>query len=31
VAEALMANADELLAVTPQLRKSDILADKLPA
>ena len=30
VAEALMANADELLAVKPQLRKSDVLADKLP-
>lgn len=30
VAEALMANADELLAVAPQIRKSDVLADKLP-
>jgi quinol monooxygenase YgiN len=31
VAEALMANADELLAAAPQIRKADVLADKLPA
>jgi len=30
VAAALMANADELLAAAPQIRKSDVLADKLP-
>jgi quinol monooxygenase YgiN len=30
VAAALMAHADELLAVAPQIRKSDVLADKLP-
>ncbi|WP_242076518.1 putative quinol monooxygenase [Brevundimonas diminuta] len=30
VAEALMANADELLAAAPQIRKADVLADKLP-
>lgn len=30
VAEALMANADELLASAPQIRKADVLADKLP-
>ena len=31
VAAALMANADELLATPPQIRKADVLADKLPA
>jgi quinol monooxygenase YgiN len=31
VAAALMAKADELLAAAPQIRKSDVLADKLPA
>ncbi len=31
VAAALMARADELLAAAPQIRKSDVLADKLPA
>jgi len=30
VAAALMANAAELLASAPQIRKSDVLADKLP-
>jgi len=30
VAEALMANAAELLASAPQIRKADVLADKLP-
>ncbi|WP_250627571.1 putative quinol monooxygenase [Pinirhizobacter soli] len=30
VAAALMANAAELLASTPQIRKADVLADKLP-
>jgi len=30
VAAALMAHADELLAVAPQIRKADVLADKLP-
>ena len=30
VAAALMAHADELLAAAPQIRKSDVLADKLP-
>ena len=30
VAEALMANASELLASAPQIRKADVLADKLP-
>ena len=30
VAAALMANAGELLASTPQIRKADVLADKLP-
>ena len=29
VAAALMAHADELLAATPQIRKSEVLADKL--
>jgi quinol monooxygenase YgiN len=31
VAAALMAHAGELLAVAPQIRKADVLADKLPA
>ena len=31
VAAALMAHADELLATPPQIRKADVLADKLPA
>ncbi|MEP7042131.1 MAG: antibiotic biosynthesis monooxygenase [Dokdonella sp.] len=31
VAAALMANAQALLAVPPQIRKADVLADKLPA
>jgi quinol monooxygenase YgiN len=30
VAAALMENAQELLAVAPQIRKADVLADKLP-
>ena len=30
VAAALMANAAELLASAPQIRKADVLADKLP-
>jgi quinol monooxygenase YgiN len=30
VAAALMAHADELLAAAPQIRKSEVLADKLP-
>lgn len=30
VAAALMAHADELLAFAPQIRKADVLADKLP-
>lgn len=30
VAKALMAHADELLAIAPQIRKADVLADKLP-
>ncbi|HEY4291689.1 antibiotic biosynthesis monooxygenase [Luteibacter sp.] len=30
VAEALMANAAELLASVPQIRNADVLADKLP-
>lgn len=30
VAAALMAHADELLAVAPQIRKANVLADKLP-
>jgi quinol monooxygenase YgiN len=30
VAEALMANAAELLAVPPQIHKAEILAEKLP-
>jgi len=30
VAEALMANADALLAVAPEIRKTNVLADKLP-
>jgi len=30
VAAALMENAAELLAVAPQIRKADVLADKLP-
>jgi quinol monooxygenase YgiN len=30
VAAALMAHADELLAAAPQIRKADVLADKLP-
>ena len=31
VAEALLANAAELLAEVPQIRHADVLADKLPA
>lgn len=31
VAAALMANAAELLAVTPEIRQPTVLADKLPA
>jgi len=31
VAEALMANADALLAVAPEIRKAKVLADKLPS
>lgn len=31
VAAALMAHADELLASAPEIRKSDVLADILPA
>ncbi len=31
VAAALMAHAGELLATAPQIRKADVLADKLPA
>ena len=31
VAAALLAHADELLATPPQIRKADVLADKLPA
>ena len=31
VAEALMANADALLAVAPEIRKANVLADKLPS
>ena len=31
VAAALMAHADELLATAPQIRKADVLADKLPS
>lgn len=30
VAAALLAHADELLATPPQIRKPDVLADKLP-
>ncbi|MEX1827433.1 putative quinol monooxygenase [Luteibacter sp. CQ10] len=30
IAKALMAHADELLASAPQIRKADVLADKLP-
>jgi quinol monooxygenase YgiN len=30
VAAALLAHADELLATPPQIRKADVLADKLP-
>jgi quinol monooxygenase YgiN len=30
VAAALMAHADELLAVPPAIRKANVLADKLP-
>ena len=30
VAEALLANAAELLTGPPQIRKADVLADKLP-
>ena len=30
VAAALMAHADELLATAPQIRKADVLVDKLP-
>ena len=31
VAAALLGRADELLATPPQIRKADVLADKLPA
>lgn len=31
VAAALMARAGELLAAPPQIRRADVLADKLPA
>lgn len=31
VAEALMANADALLAVAPEIRRANVLADKLPS
>ena len=31
VAAALMAHANELLAAAPQIRKSEVLADKLPS
>jgi quinol monooxygenase YgiN len=31
VAAALMARADELLAAAPQIRKADVIADKLPS
>ena len=31
VAAALMAHAGELLAAAPQIRKADVLADKLPS
>lgn len=31
IAAALMANAEELFAVPPQIRKADVLADKLPS
>src|ERR1700727_1518064 len=30
-AAALMARADELLAAAPQIRKADVIADKLPS
>ena len=30
IAAALMAKADELLAVSPSIRKAEVLADKLP-
>jgi hypothetical protein len=30
VAAALMENAEELVAEAPQIRKADVLADKLP-
>jgi len=30
VAAALMENAEELLAAAPQIRKAEVLADKLP-
>jgi len=30
IAAALMQRADELLASSPQIRKADVLADKLP-
>jgi quinol monooxygenase YgiN len=30
VAAALMAHADELLAIAPTIRKANVLADKLP-
>ena len=30
VAEALMANADALLSAAPEIRKANVLADKLP-
>jgi quinol monooxygenase YgiN len=30
IAAALMAHAEDLLAAPPQIRKADILADKLP-
>ena len=31
VAAALMARADELLAAAPQIRKANVIADKLPS
>jgi hypothetical protein len=30
MAAALMAHADELLAIAPAIRKANVLADKLP-
>lgn len=31
IAAALMGHAEELLAIPPEIRKADVLADKLPA